>query len=118
MLRQKGLTLSGFILWAVLAIVVALIGFRVGPPYFEFLSIQTQLKAIAQDPEGRTGTRSVVENLFGRRAQIENINAVSAKDLIISKEGDGVVISVDYSTCVPLVMNIRVCMDYKASSAN
>ena len=52
---QKGLSLSGFLMWAVLFIIVALIAFKVGPPYMEFLTIQAQLKAIANDPEGATG---------------------------------------------------------------
>ena len=116
MQRQKGLSLSGFLLWAVLLVVCALIAFRVGPPYMEFLTIQSQLKAVANDPEGRNGARSVVTDLFDRRAVIENINAVSGRDIQISKEGDRVVLSVDYSVCVPLVFNIRVCMDYNASS--
>lgn len=108
--------MSAFLLWAVLLIVCALIAFRVGPPYMEFLTIQTQLKAVANDPEGRNGVRSVVTDLFDRRAAIENIKAVNGRDIQIIKEGDRAVLSVEYSVCVPLVFNIRVCMDYSASS--
>jgi hypothetical protein len=114
---QSGLTLTGFLMWAVLFIVAALIAFKVGPPYMEFLSIQAQLKAIANDPEGRNGVRRVVEDLFERRSAIENISAVKAKDLQITKDGDRAVISAEYTVCVPLVLNIRVCMDYAPTSA-
>jgi hypothetical protein len=108
--------LSGFLLWAVVLIICALIAFRVGPPYMEFLTIQSQLKAVANDPEGRNGARNTVTDLFDRRAAIENIKAVSGRDIQIVKEGDRAVLSVEYSVCVPLVLNIRVCMDYSASS--
>lgn len=114
--RQRGLSLSGFLLWAVLFIIVALIAFKVGPPYAEFLTIQAQMKAIANDPEGRNGVRRVVEDLFDRRSAIENIKSVKPGDLQISKDGDRVVISAEYSVCVPLVLNVRVCMDYAPSS--
>jgi len=114
--RQRGVSLSGFLLWSVLLIVCALIAFRVGPPYMEFLSIQAQLKAVANDPEGRAGARNVVTDLFDRRAVIENIKSVKGRDIQIVKEGDRAVLSVEYSVCVPLVLNIRVCMDYSASS--
>lgn len=117
MRKQRGITLSGFMMWAVLLIVCALIGFKLAPPYIEFLSIKTQLKAIANDPEGRQGTRRVIEDLWSRRAAIENISSVSGKDIQITKEGDGVVLSAEYSVCVPFVLNIRVCMDYAPSSA-
>ena len=114
---QKGLSLSGFLMWAVLFIIVALIAFKVGPPYMEFLTIQTQLKAIANHPEGRNGVRRVVEDLFERRSAIENITSVKPKDLQISKDGDRAVISAEYTVCVPLILNVRVCMDYAPTSA-
>lgn len=117
MRKQRGVTLSGFMVWAVIAIIAALIGFKLLPPYIEFLSIQAQLKAIANDPEGRQGVRRVVEDLFQRRAAIENISAISGKDIQIAKEGDRVVLSAEYSQCVPFVLNIRVCMDFTPSSA-
>jgi hypothetical protein len=118
MRKQRGVTLSGFIMWAVVFIIVALIGFKLLPPYMEFLNIQTQLKAISNDPEGRQGVRRVVEDLFDRRSAIENISSIKAKDIQIQKEGDRVVLSAEYTNCVPLVLNIRVCMDYAPSSAN
>lgn len=114
---QKGLSLSGFLMWAVLFIIVALIAFKVGPPYMEFLTIQAQLKAVANDPEGRNGVRRVVEDLFDRRTAIEDIKSVRPGDLQITKDGDRVVISAEYSVCVPLLLNIRVCMDYAPTSA-
>lgn len=117
MRKQRGVTLSGFIMWAVVAVVAALVAFKLIPPYMEFLSIQTQFKAIANDPEGRQGQRRVIEDLFYRRSAIENISAISAKDIQIAKEGDGVVLSAEYSQCVPLVLNIRVCMDFTPTSA-
>ena len=116
MRKQRGITLSGFLMWAVLAIVCALIGFKLLPPYMEFLSIQGQLKAIANDPEGRQGQRRVVEDLFERRSAIENIRSIKASDIQIAKEGDGVVLSAEYSVCVPFVLNIRICMDYTPNS--
>lgn len=118
MRKQRGITLSGFMLWAVVLIVVALIGFKLLPPYMEFLTIQTQFKAIANDPEGRQGARRVIDDLFSRRSAIENISAISAKDIQITREGDRVVLSAEYSQCVPFILNIRVCMDYAPSSAN
>jgi hypothetical protein len=114
---QKGITLSGFLVWSVVLIFVALLAFKIGPPYIEYVSIQSQLKAIANDPEGRSGVRRVVEDLFDRRSAIESISAVKAKDILIAREGDRVVLSFEYTVCVPIVFNIRACMDYNPTSA-
>ncbi|HEX9672882.1 MAG TPA: DUF4845 domain-containing protein [Burkholderiales bacterium] len=117
MRRQKGVTLSGFLMWSVVAVFAALLLFKIGPPYMEFLTIQANLKAVANDPEGRSGVRRVVEDLFDRRSAIENISAVKARDIIITKSGDGVVLSFEYTVCVPIVFNIRACMDYQPTSS-
>jgi len=117
MRRQKGITLSGFLVLAVILIFASLLMFKMLPPYMEFLSIQSNLKAIANDPEGRQGVRRVVEDLFDRRSAIENISSVKAKDIIVSKEGDGVVLSFEYTVCVPIVLNIRACMDFYPTSS-
>ena len=117
MRRQKGITLSGFLLWSVVLVFGALLLFKIGPPYVEFLSIQAQLKAVANDPEGRAGVRRVVEDLFDRRSAIENISSVKARDILIARDGDKVVLSFEYTVCVPIVFNIRACMDYNPTSA-
>jgi hypothetical protein len=117
MRRQKGITLTGFLLWSVLMIFAALLLFKIGPPYVEYLSIQAQLKAVANDPEGRSGVRRVVEDLFDRRSAIENIKSVKAADIVITKSGEGVVLSFEYTVCVPIVFNIRACMDYNPTSS-
>lgn len=114
---QKGLTLSGFIVWAILLIVAALVAFKIGPPYLEYLSVQANLKAVANDPDGRTGVHGVVSDLFNRRAVIDNINSIAGRDLVVTKVGDRVVITAEYTVCVPFVFNIRACMDFAASSA-
>src|SRR5574341_176558 len=117
MRRQRGITLSGFLLWSVVVVFAALLLFKIGPPYIEYLSIKAQLKAIANDPEGRQGVRRVVEDLFDRRSAIENISSVKARDIIITKDGDGVLLSFEYTVCVPVVFNIRACMDYNPTSS-
>jgi hypothetical protein len=115
--RQRGITLSGFLLWSVVVVFAALLLFKIGPPYIEYLSIQAQLKAVANDPEGRQGVRRVVEDLFDRRSAIENISSVKAREILISREGDQVVLSFEYTVCVPIVFNIRACMDYNPRSS-
>ena len=117
MRRYRGVTLTGFLMIAVVLIFAALLLFKIGPPYVEFLSIQSNLRAIANDPEGRAGIRRVVEDLFDRRSAIENITSVKAREIIISKVGDNVVLSFEYTVCVPIVFNIRACMDYNPTSS-
>jgi len=114
--RQTGITMSGFLLWSIVLIFAALLSFKIGPPYYEYFKIKKQLQAVAVDPEARSGQRRDVENAFAKRSSIEDIQAITGKDIIISKEGDGIVLSAEFSTCVPIVANLRACMDFSPNS--
>ena len=114
--RQRGVTLSGFLMVAVVLIFVALLGFRIGPPYVEYLTIKKQFQAIASDPAVRGGQRREVEDAFGKRAMVEDMPSITYKDLVIAKEGDGIVLSAEYTVCRPVVANIRACMDFSPTS--
>jgi hypothetical protein len=116
MRRQEGITLSGFMLWAIVGVFAALLGFKIGPAYFEYFTIQKQLRAISKDSASGAQRREV-EDAFVRRSSIENITSITAKDLTITAGSDGIVISVEYTTCVNVVANLRACMDFAPSSA-
>lgn len=113
---QKGITLSGFMMWAIIFAFAALIGFKIAPAYIEYNTIRKQFQAIVTDAEAQTGDRRAVENAFTRRSSVEDINSISAKDIVITKGSDGVTLTAEYSVCVPMVANIRACMDFNPSS--
>ena len=116
MFRQRGITLSGFLMASVVAIAALMLSFRIGPPYFEYFTIKKQLQAIASDPATRSGQRREVEDAFMKRSMIENMDSITAKDLVVTKEGDGIVISAEYTVCRPVIGNLRACMDFAPTS--
>lgn len=113
---QRGISLSGFLLWCIVISFALLLGFKIGPPYFEYITIKRQLQAIGKDSEVQSGQRRDIESAFLKRSIIEDMKSVSPKDLIIEKTGDGVVISAEYTNCVHVVGNLRACMDFAPSS--
>ena len=80
----------------------------------EYYTIQKQIKIVAN--EVATPDRRTVESAFDRRANVENITAISAKDLEITKDGEKVILSAEYAVKVPLVGNLSAYMDFRASS--
>jgi hypothetical protein len=114
MRRQYGLTMTGFLVTAVILVFAALLGFKIVPAYMEYYTIQRQIKLVANEVSATD--RRAIENAFDRRATVENITAISAKDLEITKDGDKVILSVEYSVKVPLVANLSALMDFKATS--
>jgi Domain of unknown function (DUF4845) len=116
MIKQQGLTMSGFLTWAVIFAIGALLAFKLGPAYTEDLTIQKHFKVIANDSSNASGVRSQIENAYSKRAEIDRITVLSPKDIVISKEGGGLSLSASYTVRIPLVHNISACMDFNPSS--
>jgi len=117
MRTQRGITITGFLVFAVIGIVMLLLGFKIGPAYAEFYTIQKLFRTMAADSAMQNATHRELMNSFNARAGMDNIKVISANDLDIVKDGSGMVISATYSVRVPLVKNLSACMEFNPSSA-
>jgi len=114
---QQGLSLTGFLVFSFLAIAAAMLGFKIGPAYAEFYTIQKAFRAMANDASLKNATRGEINVAFNNRATIDSIKAITYDDIEVSKDGGGLVFSAAYSVRVPLFYNLSACMDFQPSSA-
>jgi len=113
MKRQQGVSLSGLLIVSVVLVAVAIMGFKLFPSYADYLKVKKALTDIAHNPEYK-GSIPEIRAAFGRRAAIDDFKNV--QDIDITKEGNSVVISANWSVKVPLFYNISACMDFEARS--
>lgn len=113
--KQSGVSLSGLLISAVILAVVALLGMKVGPEYLEYFQIVKAVKKVANDP-GATSSVAEARKAYDRQATIDNISAVSAADLDVTKEGDTVVVSFEYERRVHLFGNVNLLLEFQGSS--
>ena len=113
---QRGITLSGLFVILFLVIVAALLGMKLIPPYMEYATAKNAIQQISRDRVGATPQE--IRRAFDSRATVDDITAVKAADLDITKEGNEIVISFAYRKEVPLFANLGVYMDFAASSRN
>jgi hypothetical protein len=110
--RQRGLSLVSLIFIGLIAIMLLTVGFKLVPSLIEYLAIDRAVQKIKN--EGSTVRE--IRNAFDRYSTIEDIKSISGKDLDITKDTDGVVISYAYSYSVPLADNVRLVIDYSGST--
>ncbi len=113
--KQRGVTISGLLVIAVLLIAVVIIGFKVFPAYTEYLSIKKAITEIAKNPESR-GSVKEIQAAYERRSAIDDFKSVRGTDLEISKQGDRVTIGAAWSVKIPLFYNVNACVDFDARS--
>jgi Domain of unknown function (DUF4845) len=115
--KQRGITLIGFLIVAIIGVFAVIAVAKVLPAYLEYWSIKKVLAAMGNDPALPDMNVKEVKNSFSRRADIDNITAVKKDDLLIRREGQKIAeVSVEYSDKRHLVGPMSVCMDFFASS--
>ena len=114
--KQKGIGLSGLLVWAVILILVAISGLKIAPAYIEFSTIQKNLSTIVKDINSQSADLNQIKTLFSKRAQIDNIKSINAQDIKINKENGRVVLSASYTVRIPLVSNLSLTIDFDAVS--
>ena len=112
--RQTGVSLGGLLVVFVLVVLAAIAGMKVAPSYMEFGKAKSAIQAIAREKSG--GTVADIRKAFDARATIDDITAVKAQDLEVTKEGNQVVISFAYRKEVPVGANVGLYFDFAANS--
>ena len=116
MKNQKGVSLSGLLVWGFILAMVALVVIKVAPATIEYYKIQKAIKSVAA---AATASSTVPElrKAYSKYVEIEHISDVRPEDLDIAKEGNQVVISFAYEKKIGLVGPVSLLIDYQASSS-
>ncbi len=116
MKKQRGVTISGFIMFAIVLIFALLLGFKLFKPYAEYFSIKKTFQDLSHNPEVKNGSRREMLMAWAPKSLIENITAINGDDIEFTKEGNEVVLSASYTVKVPLFSNISLVVDFNPTS--
>ena len=112
--HQRGITLLGLLLWAIVIGFLALLAMRVLPTMNEYFTIQKAINKITT--EGLT-TVPEIRAAFERTKAIEySIQTISSKDLDITMENDKVVIHFAYEKEVEIMSPVFLLIKYQGSA--
>ena len=112
--NQRGVTLFGLMIWAIVIGFAALLGMRVFPTVNEYYTIQRAVDKIAN--QGLT-TVPEIRAAFDRTSSVEySISTIAGKDLDITKENDKLVINFAYDKEVEIMSPVFLLIKYKGGS--
>lgn len=114
--KQRGLTLTGMLIGSIILVLVAVVSMKIVPVYIDNATIKKNLVAVASDNSLQNANAGQIRLAFTKRAQVDGIRVVSAKDIKILKDKDKIVLNVAYTVEVPLVSNISLKFDFDVTS--
>jgi len=116
MKSQRGIGFIGILSILVLVVLTAIGGMKVAPAVIEFLTIKKAVAGITQSGELRNATVADVRKAFDRRADIDDIKAITGKDLDVTKDGSDLVVSFAYERKVHVFGPVSIAFDFEGSS--
>jgi len=116
MKSQRGITLLGLLVAGIVVVFLAIGGLKVAPAYIEYFKVRKAVTAIASGNQG--ATVADVRRAFDLRAAVDDIDVIAGRDLDVSKDGNELVVSANYTKTIPLFGNISLLINFAASSSN
>lgn len=110
--RMRGLSMLGWIVVAAVVVVFASAGVKTIPAYLEFNTIKGAVASVLQD--GKVALKSDNEILadIDKRFMINNVTAISYRDIQIEREGGSLVLVVEYEVRENLFGNLDLAMTF------
>jgi Tfp pilus assembly protein PilE len=111
---QRGLSMIGFLFVAAVMLVVALLAFRMIPSYIEYYTIQKALESALADTNDPTLYN--VRRAMERKLNADYADAVSAKDVEVTRAGNVITAAVSWEKKLPLVHNVSLLLEFDAKA--
>ena len=110
---QSGITLIGLMFWAVILCSFALVIMKVVPAVMEFQTIQKMVTTAA----GAGTTVPEIRAAFDRDKSVQyNVEAISSRDLEVTKENDKIVVKFAYDKEIELIEPIYLLIKFHGQS--
>jgi len=113
--RQRGLTMTGFILTAIVAVMVVMLGFRVLPPYIEYFTVKKVMAKTLEDSKAGFSLTQFRHD-FDLKASADYIDSVQGTDIQVNKEVNTLVATASWSRTLHLVGNVSLLLEFEATA--
>lgn len=114
MQRQRGISLIGLIVVIAILGCIGLLGMQIVPTYIEYRAI---MGAVERAKKDGGGSIKEIQDSFTKSAEVGYISSISARDLLIERQGGEFEISFAYEKKIPVVGPASILMEYEGTTA-
>ena len=111
---ESGVSLSGLIVVLVVLGALALVAIKVTPAFLEYRAVKDSI--VKAKAEAGSGTVREIQQAFDKNAGVNDVSAISGRDLVITRDGGSTEISFAYEKRVPLAGNASLLLDFTGTT--
>lgn len=111
--RQQGISYIGVMILIAIAGVILKVTTVVAPPYLEYMTIDKAIKAMLRDPQADNMSVADAKSGLSTRFEVNNVTDQKPEDFVYTKDGNKLVIDLDYEVRRHLGANIDVVIHFK-----
>jgi len=109
---ERGVSLSGLIVVLIVLGAVALVAIKTAPAVIEYRAVK---QSVAR-AKASGGSNREIQQAFDKNADVNSIDAIQGRDLVISRDGGTPEISFRYEKRVPLAGNVSLLFDFSGTT--
>ena len=110
--RQRGIGLLGMLIIAIMVGFFVMSAIRIAPGYFEYLSVREVVIRVAEEYDPNADTFTDLRRKLADYFNTNQIKAVNAREVELSREDGRVVINANYEQRIPLVWRVDAVVKY------
>jgi hypothetical protein len=111
---ESGVSLSGLIVVLIVLGALALVAIKVVPAFLEYRAVKDSI--VKAKAEAGSGTVREIQQAFDKNAGVNDVSAISSRDLVITRDGGSTEISFAYEKRVPLAGNVSLLLDFTGTT--
>lgn len=109
---QRGMTLIGVLIGAVLVVFFVYAGAKLTPVYLENFGVTSSLKSLANEDNIRGAGPNEIRSFLIRRLDMNNVKNVEPQNITVRIEGNQRIVSIDYEVRTRFYGNLYLLMSF------
>ncbi|MEO8302484.1 MAG: DUF4845 domain-containing protein [Betaproteobacteria bacterium] len=114
-MRQRGLSMIGFLFVTLVVVIAVLLGFTITPAFIEYYSVTKALEKTLVATKDLNSAKDI-RNEFQRVADAGYIDSVGGRDIEITKNKNEITLSISWTRKLHLIGNASLLLEFDASA--
>lgn len=110
--RQRGASMYSMLVIGMLIVYFAVTAFKIAPVYLDDYQVRKVLESVAKEYNDGSVTKSQIKEIISKRFNINNINTIGPKDILIEEDKGQTTLSLDYEVRTPMFYNIDAVLSF------